>query len=109
MKFAILGHLINENHLEIIPKRWIHENLILSQEYNFNETIGYILGIMLTSQQMMNYPKEIVRQRILDAVLFAHRNLEVDIIQLGALTTSVTTGGKWLVGQKESLSKRFCI
>ncbi len=100
MKFAILGHFIDENHLERLPKEWIHDNLIVSQEFNFNETNGYILGIMLTAKQMMNYPKETVRQKILDAVLFAQNELDVEIIQLGALTTSVTTGGRWLAEQK---------
>ena len=80
MKFAILGHLIDENHLERLPKGWIHDNLIVSQEFNFNETNGYILGIMLTAKQMMNYPKETVRQKILDAVLFAQNAWRIDYI-----------------------------
>jgi len=45
MKFAILGHLIDETHLKILPRTWIRENLIVSQEFNFNETNGYILGL----------------------------------------------------------------
>jgi len=100
MKFAILGHLINEKHLDILPKEWIHENLIISHEFNFNETNGYILGLLLTAEQMMNYPKETVRQKILDAVLFAQNEFDVEIIQLGALTTSITSGGRWLAEQK---------
>ncbi|MCK4348784.1 MAG: hypothetical protein KAW47_09230, partial [Thermoplasmatales archaeon] len=51
--------------------------------------------------QMMSFPQDEVRQRILDAAVFVQDELGVDLIQLGALTTSVTSGGTWVVDQKE--------
>jgi len=92
---------MDEKTIKQIPKEWIHEKLIVSPEFNFSGTRGYILGLMLTSRQMINSSKEAVRQKILDAVLFAQDDLGVEIIQLGALTTSVTSGGKWLVEQNK--------
>lgn len=62
---------------------------------------GYIIAILLNGRQMMTLPQNYVRQRILDAILFAQNKLGVDIIGLGALTTSITEGGKWLVQQPE--------
>lgn len=101
MRFATLSHLMDEKTIKQIPKEWIHEKLIVSPEFNFSGTKGYILGLMLTSRQMINSSKEAVRQKILDAVLFAQDDLGVEIIQLGALTTSVTSGGRWLVEQNK--------
>jgi len=101
MKFAILGHLLNERHLEIIPKTWIKNNMIVSPEFDLNETKGHILGIMMNAKEMMDSSKDIARQKILEAALYAQDELSIDIMQLGALTTSVTKGGKWLVQQNE--------
>ena len=39
----------------------------------------------------MNYPREHIRKKILDIALIAQDEYGIDIIQLGALTTSVTT------------------
>jgi predicted amino acid dehydrogenase len=50
---------------------------------------------------MMELPRETVRKYILDAALFLQKDYGVDIIQLGALTTSVTDGGVWVAKQKE--------
>ena len=49
----------------------------------------------------MELPREIVRKYILDAALFLQKEFNVDIIQLGALTTSVTDGGVWITKQNE--------
>jgi len=46
---------------------------------------------------MMALPINLVRQRILDTILFAQNKLGVEIIGLGSLITSITNGGKWLV------------
>lgn len=101
MKFATIGHLLVEKNIEQFPKSWIYGNLIVSPELNVQGTSGYISGLTLTARQMMSLPKEIVRKHILDAALFLQNEFDVDIIQLGALTTSVTDGGVWVTKQKE--------
>jgi predicted amino acid dehydrogenase len=101
MKFATIGHLLVEEDIHQFPKSWIHGNLIVSPELNVHGTKGYITGLTLTARQMMELPREIVRKYILDAALFLQNKFDVDIIQLGALTTSVTDGGVWITKQKE--------
>ncbi|MFO7677026.1 MAG: hypothetical protein R6V50_01390 [Thermoplasmatota archaeon] len=103
MKFATIGHLDSESRLKQIPREWIKEkrDLIVSPELNINNTKGYIIALKITAQHMMNLPKSTVRQKILDSVLFAQNELDVNIIQLGALTTSVTSGGLWVSEQDE--------
>ena len=101
MKFATIGHLDYKKRLGQIPKGWIQGNLIVSPELDVNGTKGYILALKNTAQQMMSLPRDIIRQEILESVLFAQNELDVNIIQLGALTTSVTSGGLWISEQKE--------
>ncbi|OGS41101.1 MAG: hypothetical protein A3K77_05745 [Euryarchaeota archaeon RBG_13_31_8] len=101
MKFATIGHFIDKSHMENLPKHWVHKDLIFSPELNINGTKGHIAGLKLTAKQMMSLPQEEVRQRILDAAIFVQDELSVDLVQLGALTTSVTSGGIWLANQKE--------
>jgi predicted amino acid dehydrogenase len=67
----------------------------------FGKVEGYIIGIALTGKQIMILPQEKVRQRILETVLFAQNKLGAEIVGLGALTTPLTEGGKWLVQQPE--------
>jgi len=101
MKFASLGHLDYESRLKQLPKDWIHEKFIVSPEINCDGTKGYLIALKFSAQKLMNLPRENIQQNILDLVLFAQDELDVEIIQLGALTTSVTSGGAWLVEQKE--------
>ncbi|MCX6663845.1 MAG: hypothetical protein NTZ75_06305 [Euryarchaeota archaeon] len=101
MKFATIGHLLAEKNVEQFPESWIHGNLIVSPELNVHGIKGYITGLTLTARQMMELPRETVRKHILDAALFLQNELGVEVIQLGALTTSVTDGGVWVVKQKE--------
>jgi len=103
MKFATIGHLLVKNDIEQFPISWVSEKLIVSPVVNVNRTSGYITGLKLTAQQMMELPRETVRKKILEAALFIQNELDVEIIQLGALTTSVTNGGIWLTEQKEYL------
>jgi predicted amino acid dehydrogenase len=100
MKFATIGHFLIETDIEQFPESWIHGNLIVSPELNVHGTKGYITGLTLTARQMMVLPREDVRRHILDAALFLQNEFGVDIIQLGALTTSVTDGGVWVAKQK---------
>jgi len=101
MRFATLSHLMNEKNLEQIPKAWIKNQLIISPPLNINGTKGYVIALKLTAQQIMNLPSEDIRQRIFEGALYAQNELDIDIIQLGALTTSVTSGGIWLSEQED--------
>jgi len=101
MKFATIGHFLDEKNTDQFPESWIHGNLIVSPELNVHGIKGYITGLTLTARQMMELSRETVRKHILDAALFLQNELGVDVIQLGALTTSVTDGGVWVVKQRE--------
>jgi predicted amino acid dehydrogenase len=101
MKFASIGHLRVEKEIRQFPKSWIQKGLAISPELDINGTKGYITGLTLTARQMIELPREVVRGRILEAAVFLQNELGVDLIQLGAFTTSVTDGGVWVTRQKE--------
>jgi len=101
MKFATIGHLLDKENLKEFPKPWIQNNMVISPEMNINGTAGYLTGLLLTAEEMMALPREKVRQSILDAACFLQEKYNIKLIQLGALTTSVSEGGKWIVEQKE--------
>ncbi len=101
MRFATIGHLLNERDTEQFPASWIHGNLIISPELEVSGTKGYITGLTVSARQMMELPREVTRKHILDAAVFLQENFAIDIIQLGALTTSVTDGGVWVTKQQE--------
>jgi fatty aldehyde-generating acyl-ACP reductase len=101
MKFATIGHFLDTETINMFPKDWVKGNLIVSPEMNINGARGYITGVTLNAKQIMNLPVDIVRKTILDAALYLQDELDVNLIQLGALTTSVTSGGQWVVEQKE--------
>lgn len=101
MRFASLGHLDFEYRLKEFPTSWVKDNLIISPEIDFKKTKGYIIALILTAKQLIEYPKEQIRKKILNASIYALEKLDVDIVQLGAFTTSVTNGGKWLQKQDE--------
>ena len=101
MKFATLGHLMYEKNVQQMPKEWVYDKWIYSPELDLNGTKGRITGLKLTAKQIINQPLEKIRNKILDLALFLQDELDVDLIQLGALTTSVTGGGKWVADQDE--------
>lgn len=101
MKFASIGHLIDNKTLGFMPNDWIKQNYIISPEINLGKTSGRIIALKLTAEQMMSTPRDQIRNEILKAVLFAQNEFDIDLIQLGALTTSVTSGGKWILEQNE--------
>ena len=101
MKFATLSHLLNKENIKQIPPAWIKEDLIISPELDIDGTKGYVIALNLLPKQVMESSREHIRRRILDAALFAKNELGVKVIQLGALTTSVTNGATWLADQKE--------
>jgi predicted amino acid dehydrogenase len=101
MKFATIGHFLVEENINMFPKSWVKGNLIVSPEMNVNGTRGYISAVALTAQQMINMPIDKVREIILENILYLQDELVVDLVQLGALTTSFTEGGKWIAEQKE--------
>ncbi len=100
MKFATIGHLCYEEDISQFPRSWIQGNLAVSPELDVRGTKGYITGLTLTARQMMELPRDVVRQHILDAAVFLQERFDVEVIQLGALTTSVTDGGVWMTKQK---------
>jgi predicted amino acid dehydrogenase len=62
----------------------------------------YLVAFLVKGHQMItNSPKKLrlVRKRIMQAIQFSKNNLKADVIGLGALTSSVTKGGKWIVDQ----------
>ncbi len=101
MKFATLGHLMIESDIQQIPREWIHNNWIYSPEINLDQIKGRVTGLKLTAKQIMNQPLDEIRNKILELTLFLQNELDINLIQLGALTTSVTDGGVWLTKQKE--------
>ena len=65
-------------------------------------THGYIIIIWLTGHQMVTKNHNSwVRSRILDAILYAQNKLGCSVVGLGALTASVTSGGKWVASHPE--------
>ena len=101
MKFATIGHLIDEKTIEFFPKLWIGKKYIVSPEIDIKGTKGHLIILKKTAKEIMSPPKEEIRQVILDAALYAQNELGINLIQLGALTTSVTSGGNWIVKQPE--------
>ncbi|RLF57741.1 MAG: hypothetical protein DRN27_07165 [Thermoplasmata archaeon] len=102
MKFTIIGHLINDQNPDQIPEGWtLNEDLMITPELNFNGTKGCGISILLSPKQMMQMPQEDIRQQILNACMYAQNHLDAEVIQLGGLTTSVTSGGVWLTEQEE--------
>ncbi|MBN2600295.1 MAG: hypothetical protein JXA75_07120 [Candidatus Thermoplasmatota archaeon] len=101
MKFATIGHLMIESDIQQIPRDWIHNNWIYSPEINVDRIKGRITGLKLTAEQIMKQSLEEIRKRLLELILFLQNELDINLIQLGALTTSVTDGGVWVTKQKE--------
>ncbi len=117
MRFAILGHLFPEAK---VTKDSIKNNPNYKMEMDGEifcdkkeiyvslagkEAIGYLLGIMWTPQEMIAALGDedkilALREVILKAIFYAHFILDVDVVQLGALTTSVTSGGLALLAEK---------
>lgn len=101
MKFATISHLLDERNINFIPESWIKGDIIVSPELDINGTKGYVIALKSLPKEVMGLSKDEIRKRILKTAIYARDELNVDIIQLGALTTSVTSGGKWLIKQKE--------
>src|SRR6056297_965140 len=113
MKFAVLGHLMKRSDLRkfiplgrflpvkvmegmtsILPAKKSFQ--IASEFTGRNEAKGYLVALPLTPYQMKNLSKEKVRNKILEAVLYAQNELGVELIMLGALTAPLTSAGIWL-------------
>lgn len=101
MKFATLGHLMVKENINQMPNEWVYDKWIYSPELKLNETKGHIAGLKLTAKEIMSMPSEKIRKKILDLAIFLQNKLNVELIQLGALTASVTSGAKWLAEQDE--------
>jgi fatty aldehyde-generating acyl-ACP reductase len=101
MKFASIGHLIDKESISMIPKQWIQRDYIISPELQFGNAKGHVVIIPVTAQDLMQKPRDKMKNKILGAVLFAQDNLRIDLVQLGGLTTSVTDGGIWFLDKDE--------
>ncbi|MBU0497772.1 MAG: NAD(P)-binding domain-containing protein [Candidatus Thermoplasmatota archaeon] len=99
MKFASIGHLMTRDQEKKIPQSWLKDEYILSPEFDFEHTSGYLLGLRITAKEMMYRPRTEMQQIILDAAVFLQDSFKIELLQLGALTTSVTEGGRWLTMQ----------
>lgn len=113
MKFVILGHLAKREdlkrffplgrHLPIglmegftafLPAK---KSFVVASHFQvFDKAEGWVVGLTLTPQQMMTLPKEKVRKKILEAVLFSQEKLGAELLMLGALTSPLTSAGIWL-------------
>lgn len=101
MKFATIGHFLDKKSIDLIPREWRYNDLYISPEIDINGVKGHICVLPLTAKQMINEPRDKVRNKILNSIIFLQDILKVGVIQLGALTTSVTQGGKWLIEKKQ--------
>jgi len=101
MKFATIGHLLDEKTVGLFPKSWIGQEYIISPEMDIKGTKGHLIILKKTAKEIMNQPRDDIRQSILEAAIYAQNEYGINLIQLGALTTSVTSGGNWLVNQAE--------
>jgi predicted amino acid dehydrogenase len=75
--------------------------MLISHFNILDKAEGYVVGIALTSEQIMKWDKERVRKIILDAVLYAQNELGCGLVMLGALTAPATGAGLWLREQPE--------
>ncbi|MDD2756668.1 MAG: hypothetical protein PHS80_14235, partial [Methanothrix sp.] len=119
MRVLILGHLLGLKDLkEIFPcgkflykfslgrkfMEWaltLKDFSVLSKFDVLGETDGYFVAVRLTAKQMMEKPKEVVRKKILNAILYSQEELGCDVVMLGALTAPLTSAGAWLREQPE--------
>lgn len=113
MKFVILGHLMKREDIRrffplgrYLPLKLMEgfsamlpakKSFIVSSHFKvFDKAEGWIVGLALTPQQMMVLPKEKIRKKILEAVLFSQEKLGAELLMLGALTAPLTSAGVWL-------------
>ncbi len=115
-RIGILGHLIQASDLKrgskllkVIPDRLLEEvmknlkgkrGVFFASKFNaFDQVDGYLMAVLLTASQVMNLPREFVQKRIIDALVIAQEKFGIELVQLGALTKSVTGAGQWIVQQ----------
>ncbi len=70
---------------------------------NNKEIIGWIVWIPLLGKQILNFPREIVIDKLVKAIEMMKAS-GVKVIGLGEFTASVTHGGKDLVGRVDGVS-----
>lgn len=79
---------------------------VVCEHQTINDSVDfYVLGIALKGYQMIPataHDLKRIRKRILEAVVYAQDHLKADVVGLGALTASLTDGGKWLMKQNLS-------
>lgn len=95
INYKIMKHLSGRMGFTVCSKFQIIHNQKTAE--------GYLIAVLLTAEQIMTLPSEFVRNRILQAILYA-QSLNVNVIGLGGLIKSVTHGGKWLVKKSEVIA-----
>lgn len=99
MKFATIGHLDFKETLQHIPDDWINDEFIISPSFNFKGAEGRFIVLHETAQELMTLPINEVREKIQKAACFGQNRFDIELVQLGGLTTSLTSGGVWLQKQ----------
>ncbi len=64
-------------------------------ELEYRGAEGSVIAVPLTTAQMIRLPRRFVRHKVLEAAQFAQRS-GASVIGLGAMTSVVTRGGRWL-------------
>lgn len=77
-----------------LPKLKGRAGFTLCSHFRVSENVeGYIVGVLLTAEQMMALPRKYVRERIMDAALFAQDRLGVERTGLGGYIPAMTNSG----------------
>lgn len=100
MKFASIGPLIKEVQSRQFPAEWKHNDLIISPKINIYNTSGYIVGMKFSPDEMLTKPRDYIQQEIINTASFLNKEFDVDVVQLGGFTTSVTRGGEVFLNQQ---------
>lgn len=100
--------------MSAVPENWALATLkslkgrarftICSKFQISDEVEGYLVAILMTAQQMADYPQE-ANQRIGDAVVYLQDHLGVSRVGLGAYTAPITLEGRKLVRDKRITAK----
>ncbi|MEW6184770.1 MAG: hypothetical protein AB1585_03415 [Thermodesulfobacteriota bacterium] len=99
----IITKLLRRPILWLMWKLYGRLGFMVRSSFKVNNNIkGHIVLIWLTGHQMIapNHNGS-VRKRILEAILFAQNRLNCGVVGLGALTASVTSGGRWVAEHPE--------
>jgi predicted amino acid dehydrogenase len=98
LNVAILGNFGEKMPWSLFPLRLLGREVLVGSSFEINGQRGYTLVLLRTAGEMMR-EKEISREKVLNAVRFAVKELGAELVLLGALTKSVTDSGIWIVNE----------